>query len=151
MRTTNPFLGGTYEIWQMDGSVAFGERGGARHPRSPRRVGDSVPPDGHPGADQLQSEAFHGSGALGVPAHRQHAAGSGGAGLHPTLHAASASIVINGVTVGTLYDRVLCPGSGSTCSSNTYVLADARAAQRESVERSQQAKASRSTTRPARC
>lgn len=36
---------------------------------------------------------------------------------------ASASIVINGVTVGTLYDRVLCPGSGTTCSSTTYVLA----------------------------
>jgi len=35
----------------------------------------------------------------------------------------SASITINGVTVGTLYDRVYCLGSGTTCSSaNTYVL-----------------------------
>ena len=35
----------------------------------------------------------------------------------------SAPIVVNGVTVGTLYDRVWCLGSGSSCdASNTYTL-----------------------------
>lgn len=35
----------------------------------------------------------------------------------------TANIVINSVTVGTLYDRVWCKGSGSTCdASNTYIL-----------------------------
>ncbi len=43
-------------------------------------------------------------------------------GLPPALEYFG-PIVINGVTVGTLYDRVLCVGSGSTCSTNTYILA----------------------------
>lgn len=35
----------------------------------------------------------------------------------------TAPIVVNGVTVGTLHDRVWCAGSGSTCNAtNTYTL-----------------------------
>lgn len=35
----------------------------------------------------------------------------------------SAAIVVNGVTVGTLYDRVWCLGTGTTCNTtNTYIL-----------------------------
>lgn len=36
----------------------------------------------------------------------------------------TAPIVVNGVTVGTLYDRVYCLGTGTTCNAtNTYTLA----------------------------
>lgn len=36
----------------------------------------------------------------------------------------SANIVVNGVTIGTLYDRVYCLGTGTTCNAtNTYTLA----------------------------
>ena len=35
----------------------------------------------------------------------------------------TANIVVNGVTVGTLYDRVWCLGTGTTCNgTNTYML-----------------------------
>lgn len=40
-----------------------------------------------------------------------------------TKSSRTANIVVNSVTVGTLYDRVLCLGSGSTCNAtNTYIL-----------------------------
>lgn len=36
----------------------------------------------------------------------------------------SAPIVVNSITIGTLYDRVYCTGTGSTCdATNTYTLA----------------------------
>ncbi|WP_028312716.1 hypothetical protein [Derxia gummosa] len=36
----------------------------------------------------------------------------------------SAPIIVNSVTVGTLYDRVYCKGTGTTCdATNTYILA----------------------------
>ncbi|MEY2687272.1 MAG: hypothetical protein RL375_1470 [Pseudomonadota bacterium] len=75
---------------------------------SPKLNLDTPTEQQNPATTTCRVEGLPGSAA--VPGYIQRAA-------------RSAPIVVNGVTIGTLYDRVWCLGTGTTCNAtNTYIL-----------------------------